>query len=115
MYNSDGWIVKLATNESGVVEKRASVFGSCWYQLEHSGYLRGGKNFQIVRWWGNVAKKKFKTVKRANVASCAVCKGELHDCFLPEGVEVVANRGERGFLKNFTLPHVDDEEVIRHG
>jgi len=106
--------VKLATNELGVVEERKSVFGSCWYPLEHSGYLDGVKGFQIVRWWGNVAKKKFKTMKRPNVASCAVCKSELHDCFLPQGVEVVANRGERGFMKNFTLPHVDDWEVIRH-
>jgi hypothetical protein len=115
MYNDDGWIVKLATNELGVVEKRASVFGTCWYELEHSGYLKGAKHFQIVRWWGNVAKKEFKTVKRPNVAMCAVCKSELHDSFLPVGVRVVANRGERGFMKNFTLPHVDDKEVVKHG
>jgi hypothetical protein len=99
----------------GIVEKRASIFGTCWYELEHSGYLDGVKNFQIVRLWGNVAKKEFKTMKRPNVPSCAVCKGELHDCFLPAGVRVVANRGERGFMKNFTLPHISDEEVARHG
>lgn len=43
-YYDDGWIVKLATNELGIVEKRASLYGTCWYQLEHSGYLEGAKN-----------------------------------------------------------------------
>ena len=109
-YEKDGFIVKLATNELGVVEKRASVFGTSWYQFEHSGYLDGIKSFQIVRWWGNVAKKKFKTVKRPNVSFCGVCREELVDSFLPVGVRVVANRGERGFLKNFTLAHIDEED-----
>ena len=29
----DGWIVSLAKNENGVVEKRENVFGTAWYQL----------------------------------------------------------------------------------
>lgn len=110
-HRDDGWIVALAKNQAGVAERRDSIFGTSWYQLEHSGYKVGVKNFQIVVWFGVVAKRKFKTeVKRIKFV-CPICKGDLHMGFLPRGCEpIVANRREHGFLKNFTLPHVDEEE-----
>jgi hypothetical protein len=108
----DGWIVSLAKNEKGVVEKRASLFGSAWYQCEHSGFKVGVRRFQIVEWWGVVAKRKFRTVLKPIEHRCGVCKNRLTPSYLPFGTEpIVANRGERGFLKNFTLPHVDDDGV----
>jgi hypothetical protein len=111
-YKRDGWIVSMAKNENGVVEKRDSIFGTAWYQCEHSGFKVGVRRFQIVEWWGNVAKRKFKTVLKPIEHVCGVCKNSLKSSFLPFGTEpIVANRGERGFLKNFTLPHVEDEEV----
>ena len=54
----DGWIVGLAKNENGVVEKRKSLFGTSWYQLEHSGLKVGVKRFQIVKWWGLLSNRK---------------------------------------------------------
>lgn len=50
MYNGDGWIVSLARNEKGVVEKRKNLFGSCWYQLEHSGSFCYSTCFDIELW-----------------------------------------------------------------
>ena len=106
-----GWVVSMAKNEKGVVEKRKSIFGTAWYQCEHSGYKVDVPNFQILEWWGVVAKRKFKTDLKRTEHKCAVCGNELERSFLPDGVEpIMANRGERGFLKNFTLPHVDDED-----
>jgi hypothetical protein len=111
-HKEDGWIVSLAKNEKGVAEKRSSIFGSAWYELEHSGYKVGVNRFQIVKWWGVVAKRKFKTVLKPVDYRCGVCKGRLKPTFLPLGSEgIVANRGERGFLKDFTLPHVDDDNA----
>ena len=111
VHKDDGWIVSLAKNENGVVEKRESVFGSAWYQLEHSGFKRGVNRFQIIEWFGRVAKRKFKTELRKFEMRCAVCKDTMERSFVPDGVEpIVANRGERGFLKNFTLPHFEDED-----
>jgi hypothetical protein len=110
-HRDDGWIVSLARNEKGIVEKRNSIFGTTWYQCEHAGYKVGVRRFQIVEWWGNVAKRKFKTDLKRLEHKCGVCGNPLKRSFLPEGVEpIVANRGERGFLKNFTLPHVEDED-----
>jgi hypothetical protein len=112
-HKDDGWIVSLAKNEKGVVEKRDSIFGTSWYQCEHSGFKVGVRRFQIVEWWGVVAKRKFKTVLKPIEHRCGVCKSPLKPSYLPFGTEpIIANRGERGFLKNFTLPHVDDDGVI---
>jgi hypothetical protein len=110
VYHNDGWIVGLAKNEAGIVEKRESIFSTAWYQLEHSGFKVGVRRFQIVEWWGNVAKRKFKAEKRRLVCNCPVCKSKMKLDLVPAGVQVVSNRGERGFLKYFTLPHVDDND-----
>jgi hypothetical protein len=115
-HKEDGWIVSLAKNQNGVVEKRDSVVGTGWYQLEHSGFKVGVRNFQIVVWFGNVAKRKFKTVVKRVEFLCPICGSVCKRSWLPDGVEpIVANRGERGFLKNFTLPHIDDENVLNGG
>lgn len=115
-HKDDGWIVSLAKNENGVVEKRDSIFGTGWYQLEHSGFKSGVNNFQIVEWFGNVAKRKFKTEVKRSEFKCPICTNYLKRSFLPIGVEpIVANRGERGFMKNFTLPHVDEDDGSEHG
>ena len=110
-HKSDGWIVTMARNEVGVVEKRDSIFGTCWYQLEHSGYKVGVKNFQIVEWFGVVAKRKFETEVKPVHFGCPVCKSDLHMAFLPRDCElIVSNRRQRGFMKSFTLSHVGEED-----
>jgi hypothetical protein len=110
-HKEDGWIVSLAKNEKGVVEKRESIFQTAWYQCEHSGFKVGVRRFQIVEWWGLVAKRKFRTVVKPLEHLCGVCKSPLKASYLPFGTEpIFANRGERGFLKNFTLPHVDEDD-----
>jgi hypothetical protein len=110
-HKGDGWIVSLAKNENGVVEKRKSIFGSAWYNCEHSGYKVGVKNFQIVEWFGVVAKRKFRSLVKPVEFTCPVCANTLRDSPLPVGTEPIpSNRGERGFLKNFTLPHVEGSE-----
>lgn len=106
-YENDGWIVSLAKNREGIVEKRGSVYGTAWYQCEHSGYKVGVKRSRIVEWFGSVGRRKFKTLKSPCIIKCGVCQSEMKREFLPAGVKLVANRGERGFMKNFTLPHAD--------
>jgi hypothetical protein len=106
----DGYIVSLAKNENGIVEKRESLFGTAWYQLEHASLKVGVKRFQIVKWWGVVANRKLKTVVKPLRYRCVACKSEMERSFLPSGCEpIVSNRGERGFVKNFTIDHVEDE------
>jgi hypothetical protein len=105
----DGWIVSLAKNEIGVVEKRKSLFGTAWYQLEHASLKVGVVRFQVVKWFGVVNNCKLKTVRRSLESKCVACGGFMERAFLPLGVRsIVCNRGERGFVKNFMLDHVED-------
>jgi hypothetical protein len=106
---SDGWIVSLAKNENGVVEKRKDIFGTAWYQLEHSSKKVGAKRFQIVRWFGALSTRKLKTVRRPMEHLCCVCGGFMELAYLIGVEPIVANRGEKGFLKNFVTDHVEDE------
>ncbi|MGA2768779.1 MAG: hypothetical protein ABSF24_10775 [Candidatus Bathyarchaeia archaeon] len=106
---NDGWIVSLAKNEKGVVEKRENVFGTAWYQLEHASLKVGVKRFQIVKWFGVVGNRKLKTVVRPVEHKCVVCHSPM-ELGYPYGAEpIVSNRGERGFLKDFMIDHVEDE------
>jgi hypothetical protein len=111
----DGWIVSLAKNERGVVEKRKSLFGTSWYQLEHSSLKVDAVRFQIVKWFGVVSYRKLKTVRHPFDCKCAACGGVMERSFLPSGVGVVSNRGEKGFVKNFMVEHVDDVEPVEGG
>lgn len=110
----DGWIVSLAKNEKGVAEKRKSLFGTSWYQLEHSSLEVGVKRFQVVKWFGVLNYCKLKTVHNPFGHSCAVCHSSMHIGY-PRGVTVVSNRGERGFVKNFMTDHVDDDADLGSG
>jgi hypothetical protein len=116
----DGWIVSLAKNEKGVVEKRSSVFGTAWYQLEHSSHQVGVRRFQIVKWWGVLNNCKLKTIPKVVEHNCVVCKSPMKKGHLPFGVEgVISNRGEKGFVKNFMVDHVEDDDrcgyIVRGG
>jgi hypothetical protein len=105
----DGWIVSLAKNEKGVVEKRKNVFGTAWYQLEHSSYEVGVKRFQIVKWFGNLGTRKLKTDHKPVERLCPICGSVMHLGYPHNCEPIVSNRGERGFVKNFMVDHVDDE------
>lgn len=109
----DGWIVSLAKNEKGIIEKRKSIFGTAWYQLEHASYRVGVVRFQIVKWFGVVNNRKLKTVHRHFDFKCGACGGVMERAFLPHNCEpIVSNRGEKGFVKNFMTDHVDDDSLM---
>lgn len=108
-HKEDGWIVGLAKNEKGVVEKRDSIFGTAWYQLEHSSLKVGVARFHVVKWWGVLNNRKLKTVLQRVDIKCPVCNGVM-ELGYPYGAEsIVSNRGEKGFVKNFAVDHVEGE------
>ena len=69
----DSWIVK-------VLEKRKTVGGTCWYQLNHCSIRRGAKKSHAATWFGVCAYRKMKTDNITDIKikhKCPICGNEL--------------------------------------
>jgi hypothetical protein len=69
----DGWIVK-------VLEKRKTVGGTCWYQLNHCSIRRGAKKSHAATWFGICSYRKLKLINGKDVGikhKCPICNSEL--------------------------------------
>ena len=69
----DGWVVK-------VLEKRKTVGGTCWYQLNHCSIRRGSKKSHAATWFGVCSYRKLKLINGKDVGikhKCAICGGDL--------------------------------------
>jgi hypothetical protein len=72
-HKKDNWIVK-------VLEKRKTVGGTCWYQLNHCSVRRGSKKSHAATWFGVCSYRKMKlaNVKDAGIKhKCPICGSEL--------------------------------------
>lgn len=69
----DGWLVK-------VLDKRKTVGGTCWYQLNHCSIRRGGKKSHAATWFGVCSYRKLKLINGKDVGikhTCPICSSEL--------------------------------------
>jgi hypothetical protein len=70
----DGWIVK-------VLEKRKTVGGTAWYQLNHASIRRSGsKKSHAATWFGVCSYRKLKLINGKDVGikhKCPICGGDL--------------------------------------
>lgn len=78
-FKSDGCIVKvMAEREKSHYDDKPNVFGTAHYQLNHASVKVGLARFHAVTWFGNCAKRKFKSVKFNVVElSCPLCEHEM--------------------------------------
>ena len=69
----DKWIVK-------VLEKRKTVGGTCWYQLNHCSIRRGSKKSHAATWFGVCSYRKLKLINERDVGikhKCPICSSDL--------------------------------------
>ncbi|XES77351.1 MAG: hypothetical protein ACBZ72_00365 [Candidatus Bathyarchaeia archaeon] len=68
----DGWVVK-------VLEKRKTVGGTCWYQLNHCSIRRGKKKSHAATWFGVCSYGKLKPINTEDVGihTCPICNSKL--------------------------------------
>jgi len=72
-HKKDGWVVK-------VLEKRKTVGGTCWYQLNHCSIRRGSKKSHAATWFGVCSYRKLKLINGKDVGTthkCPLCGGDL--------------------------------------
>jgi hypothetical protein len=69
----DGWLVK-------VLEKRKTIGGTAWYELNHCSIRRGSKKSHAATWFGVCSYRKLKLINGEDVGikhKCAICGGDL--------------------------------------
>lgn len=94
----DGYYVK-------VMDKRKTVFGTAWYQLNHATIRLGIKRFHVVTWFGICGYRNFKGTKQFSEIPCPVCG---------EGMGKGLHIGKRRIVKDLGHPRyvsafLDDE------
>jgi hypothetical protein len=115
----DGWIVKVAVSEKYGNVERKSVFGSAWYQLNHSSIrVVVGipvRRFHVAVWWGvcsyhklkfdEATKKRLKLAEKGNRA-CPICGSECVNMLYHGKRDIKA--GKDGFFADYE----EDGQVV---
>jgi len=70
LYRENGYIVK-------VFDERITIFGTAWYQLNHSSYKAGVKRFHIATWFGVCSYRKLKVKREYRKEICPICQHDL--------------------------------------
>jgi len=70
LFKKDGYIVK-------VLPKRKTVFGTAWYQLNHSSIKKGVKRFHVATWFGVCSYRKLKVTVEYKKRVCPICQHDL--------------------------------------
>ncbi len=102
LYEKDGYIVK-------VKDKRKSVVGTAWYQLNHASIKRNVKNFRVATWFGTCSYRKLKVTVKLRKEVCPICDHEL---------ERLRYSGNKSFECDRTSPHYKQdtlEDAIEDG
>jgi len=71
-HKKDGFICK-------VLGARKTIFGTAWYQLNHSTYDSSVKNFHVATWFGVCSYRKLKVTPEVHKELCPICQSELVD------------------------------------
>lgn len=90
-FKKDGFIVK-------VEHERKSVFGTFWYQINHSTVRLGIKRPYSVRWWGKLSNRNFKTCfVLPKEVDCPLCREEMKEGFYRGEERVVSDLGDERY------------------
>jgi len=72
-HEKDGWVVR-------VLEKRKTVGGTAWYQLNHSSIKRGFKKSHAATWFGVCSYRKLQLINGKDIGikhKCPICACDL--------------------------------------
>jgi hypothetical protein len=91
-----------------VKEKRKTVFGTAYYQLNHATLIRGKKRSHVVTWFGVCSYKQLHLEKSDRIKRnvCPICQSELVEVFCV---------GENEFKNAFWLTELEEPYLDKDG
>lgn len=96
-FETDGYIVK-------VLGERKTVFGTAWYQLNHSTIRTNVKRPHACTWFGVCSYRKLKVKAEKRKSLCPICGEELVKVHYLGGKCIVKDKTSSNFVGSF----VDD-------
>lgn len=103
-YVKDGCIVKVHA-------ERKTVFGSAFYQLNHStvkvSFLK--RRFHVVTWWGECGNRKYRSVPLKSEVECPLCGEEMEKKVYVGKRELVKDIGHRDYRAVFVFEPFDED------
>jgi hypothetical protein len=100
LFHDNDYIVK-------VFDERITIFGTAWYQLNHSSYKAGVKRFHIATWYGSCSYRKLKVTAEMRKEVCPICQHDLVE-ILYFGNKRLSLNEERDSFENY----VEDNHVV---
>lgn len=101
LYRENGYIVK-------VFGARKTIFGTAWYQLNHSSYKVGVVRFHIATWFGSCSYRKLKVTVEKRKRLCPICLDELIRITYSGNLLFVKNKDSEGFKRFFFADYEED-------
>ena len=101
-YEKDRYIVK-------VFKERKTVFGTAWYQLNHSTVrVSAFSRFHCVTWFGVCANRKYGSAKVESEDVCPACGDEMVRCAYVGKRFIPRNVGDLGYKACFVDVELDE-------
>jgi hypothetical protein len=100
-FEKDGYIVK-------VLGKRKTIFGTAWYQLNHSTIRTNVKRPHAFTWFGVCSYRKLKVKVEKKKSLCPICSEELVKLHHLGVRRIVKDRGSPEFVGSFVDDLVDN-------
>ena len=98
-FRKDGIIVKVFDErEKSYYSDKRNIFGSAFYQLNHSTVRVGIKRFHAVTWFGVCGNRKYASPKVESEVTCPACGDVMVRSFYV---------GKHPFVKNVADPHYE--------
>jgi hypothetical protein len=103
-YQKDGYIVK-------VLDKRKTVFGTAWYQLNHASIKKDVRRFHVATWFGVCSYRKLKVSPdiacQRNV--CPICHEKLKRVLHLGTRRIITVKGQHGYVDSFVDDSADGD------
>jgi hypothetical protein len=105
VYQRTGYIVR-------VLDKRKTVKGTAWYQLNHSSIDTSRRRFHVATWFGVCSYRKLRVTVEKLKALCPICRHELDDiCYFGSKV-FVTDRSSPDYKGSFFADLMEDGRVV---
>ena len=101
-FEKDRYIVK-------VLGERKTIFGTVWYQLNHSTIRTNVKRPHASTWFGVCSYRKLKVRVEKRKSLCPICGEELVRLHHLGVRRIVKEKGKQGFVYSFLDDVVDSD------